>query len=184
MHYRKKYSDPTNKKWAARKNGLPVSCLQVIIQTGKIEPEICQQRAVLKMCILTMLPKGNFGVSGISAALLREQYIVCRYRKNIPIFRKFFSRCRKRLQSAVRGVIIRKESGGAAGDDPAAERGASPHEWVTVRPAKAGQVRYAERCTEALPSPEPKRELRQARSVFGRAFFARRYRLMLCLHKA
>ena len=85
MQYLKKYSDSANKKWAARKNGLPVPCLQVIIQTGKIEPEICQHSAVLKMCILTMLPKGNFGVSGISAALLREQYIICRCRKNIPI---------------------------------------------------------------------------------------------------
>lgn len=104
--------------------------------------------------------------------------------KKYSSFSKIFCRCRKRLQSAVRGVIIQKESGSVAGDDPAAERGASPHEWVTVRPAKAGQVRYAERCTEALPSPEPKRVRRQARSVFGRAFFARRYRLMLCLHKA
>lgn len=72
------------------KIGLPVPCLQVTIQTGKIEPEICQHCAVLKMCILTMLPKGNFGVSGISAALMREQYIVCRCQKNIPIFRNFF----------------------------------------------------------------------------------------------
>ena len=89
MHYRKKYSDPANKKWAARKNGLPVPCLQVIIQTGKIEPEICQQRAVLKMCILTMLPKGNFGVSGISAALLREQYYYMQMPKKYSNFSKF-----------------------------------------------------------------------------------------------
>lgn len=104
--------------------------------------------------------------------------------KKYSNFSKIFLPVPEALAISSAGCYNTKKSGSAAGDDPAAERGASPHEWVTVRPAKAGQVRYAERCTEALPSPEPKRVRRQARSVFGRAFFARRYRLMLCLHKA
>lgn len=37
-----------------------------------------------------------------------------------------------------------------------AERGAKPHEWVTVKPSgKEGSVRYAECCPVLAPSPQP-----------------------------
>ena len=45
-----------------------------------------------------------------------------------------------------------------AGRVPQAERGAKPHEWVTVKPSgMEGSVRYAECCPVLAPSPQPNR---------------------------
>lgn len=42
------------------------------------------------------------------------------------------------------------EGSAPGSQEPAAERGAIPHETVTVKPARAGSVRYAGCCASAF----------------------------------